>query len=244
MPAITSCRARRRRRRVSLKHGVDTDCADFGEGPEAGAKAIPTLSCAGLVPQSVMDNRSSGFSWPASGWACSIRRRPRPMPRPPRQRNGFARPSRLGAEGRARKHGAAEKLRPAAAQALREAHLVVGPLADQVPVMLGNYNGQPSRAVTALDGIKAAFPAAQVTYVPGTNFLRPLEVVPTTALRTAEGQPAVRRSIFPREDLSVSGAPHHPEWMRSSTSPSAAPRRCVRCGGGARRPAPPVSPAR
>ena len=53
---------------------------------------------------------------------------------------------------------------------------VIGPLADQVPVLLGNYNGEPSRAVTALDGIKAAFPGAEVTYVPGTNFLRLLDL--------------------------------------------------------------------
>jgi len=50
-------------------------------------------------------------------------------------------------------------------------------LADQVPVLLGNYSGQPSHAVTALDGIKAAFPNAEVTYVSGTNFLRQLEAV-------------------------------------------------------------------
>src|SRR5471032_1979373 len=40
---------------VSLKHGVDTDCADFGEGPEAGAKAYSDAIAQGLVPQSVMD---------------------------------------------------------------------------------------------------------------------------------------------------------------------------------------------
>jgi beta-glucosidase len=82
---------------------------------------------------------------------------------------------------------------------------VVGPLADQVPVLLGNYNNQPSRAVTALDGIKAAFPDAQIAYVPGTNFLRNAEPVPTSALRTPDGQPGVKAEYFPSADLS--GAP-------------------------------------
>ena len=31
---------------------------------------------------------------------------------------------------------------------------VIGPNADEVPVLLGNYNGQPSRATTALAGIR------------------------------------------------------------------------------------------
>ena len=48
---------------------------------------------------------------------------------------------------------------------------VVGPLADQTPVLLGNYHGEPTHTVSVLEGIKAAFPDAQITYVPGTQFL-------------------------------------------------------------------------
>ena len=40
---------------VSLKHGVDTDCADFGEGPVAAAKAYSDSVPQKLVPQSVVD---------------------------------------------------------------------------------------------------------------------------------------------------------------------------------------------
>ena len=50
--------------------------------------------------------------------------------------------------------------------------LVVGPLADSVKVLHGNYSGTASHAVTALEGIRRQFSAAQVTYMPGTNFLR------------------------------------------------------------------------
>ena len=48
---------------------------------------------------------------------------------------------------------------------------VVGPLADQTAVLLGNYNGYPTHTVTLLEGLKAAFPKATITYVPGTQFL-------------------------------------------------------------------------
>ncbi len=48
---------------------------------------------------------------------------------------------------------------------------VVGPLADQTEVLLGNYNGIPTHTVSLLEGMKAEFPHAKITYVPGTEFL-------------------------------------------------------------------------
>ena len=49
--------------------------------------------------------------------------------------------------------------------------VVVGPLAEQTDVLLGNYHGTPTHVVSVLEGMKAAFPDAQITYVPGTQFL-------------------------------------------------------------------------
>ena len=48
---------------------------------------------------------------------------------------------------------------------------MVGPLADSLHVLEGNYNGTPSRATTALDGIRKQFAGAQVTFTPGASFL-------------------------------------------------------------------------
>jgi beta-glucosidase len=48
---------------------------------------------------------------------------------------------------------------------------VIGPLAQSSRVLLGNYNGDPSKSTTALDGIRAQFAGAHVTFTPGTNFL-------------------------------------------------------------------------
>src|SRR5438552_16746092 len=50
--------------------------------------------------------------------------------------------------------------------------LVVGPLAESAQVLHGNYSGTASHAVTALEGIRKGFPGAQVSFEPGTNFLR------------------------------------------------------------------------
>jgi beta-glucosidase len=48
---------------------------------------------------------------------------------------------------------------------------VVGPLADQTAVLLGNYTGTPTHTVSFLEGLKSEFPKARITYVPGTAFL-------------------------------------------------------------------------
>ena len=69
---------------------------------------------------------------------------------------------------------------------------VVGPLADQTAVLLGNYNGTPTHTVTLLQGLKAAFPEAKITYVPGTQFLSNAGgVVPAAVLTTPEGKPGL-----------------------------------------------------
>jgi beta-glucosidase len=70
---------------------------------------------------------------------------------------------------------------------------VVGPLADQTRVLLGNYNGSPTHSVSLLDGLKAEFPKAKITFVPGTQFLRnDGNPVPDNLLTTADGKPGLK----------------------------------------------------
>jgi len=70
---------------------------------------------------------------------------------------------------------------------------VVGPLADQTDVLLGNYNGVPTHTVSVLEGMKAEFPKAQITYVPGTQFLsNEGSPVPASALTTPNGKPGLK----------------------------------------------------
>ena len=69
---------------------------------------------------------------------------------------------------------------------------VVGPLADQTAVLLGNYNGTPSHTVSVLEGMKAEFPKAKITYVPGTQFLsNEGNPVPASVFTTSDGKPGV-----------------------------------------------------
>src|SRR6202034_3865620 len=70
---------------------------------------------------------------------------------------------------------------------------VVGPLADQTKVLLGNYNGVPTHTVSVLEGLKAEFPGATINYVPGTQFLRSDGTpVPAALLTTPDGKPGLK----------------------------------------------------
>ncbi|MBS0419815.1 MAG: glycoside hydrolase family 3 C-terminal domain-containing protein [Proteobacteria bacterium] len=48
---------------------------------------------------------------------------------------------------------------------------VIGPNADDLDALLGNYNGTPSRPVTILAGIRARFPQSKVVSVKGTGLV-------------------------------------------------------------------------
>jgi beta-glucosidase len=70
---------------------------------------------------------------------------------------------------------------------------VVGPLADQTAVLLGNYNGTPTHTVSLLEGLKAEFPDAKITYVAGTQFLSNRgDPVPEKVLTTPEGKAGLK----------------------------------------------------
>jgi beta-glucosidase len=60
---------------------------------------------------------------------------------------------------------------------------VIGPNADDLDSLEGNYNGTPSKPVTVLAGIRERFPQSKVTYVQGTGLVRPVtRSIPNFAL--------------------------------------------------------------
>jgi beta-glucosidase len=70
---------------------------------------------------------------------------------------------------------------------------LIGPLADQTKYLLGNYNGVPTHTVSVLEGLNAEFPEAQISFVPGTQFLRKDgEAVPASAFTTSDGKPGLK----------------------------------------------------
>jgi len=60
---------------------------------------------------------------------------------------------------------------------------VIGSLADQTKVLLGNYNGIPTHTVSILEGLRKEFAGDTINYVPGTRFLsHDADPVPGSAL--------------------------------------------------------------
>ncbi|MCX7681300.1 MAG: glycoside hydrolase family 3 C-terminal domain-containing protein [Anaerolineae bacterium] len=72
---------------------------------------------------------------------------------------------------------------------------VIGPVADDLQVLLGNYNGTPAQAVTPLEGIRRKLkPGARVYYAHGCDVAKgvpTLSVIPSTCLRPADGNAGV-----------------------------------------------------
>lgn len=86
--------------------------------------------------------------------------------------------------------------------------VVIGPNANSVDALVGNYNGTPSQPITVYAGIKARFANSQVSFVEGTGWVGPpLEDVPDAALclDAACTQPGLQAEEF--KGIKVAGTP-------------------------------------
>ena len=86
---------------------------------------------------------------------------------------------------------------------------VIGPLANQTRVLLGNYNGIPTHTVSILEGLKKEFAGSTISYVPGTGFLSKVTEPVPNALLTTNGKPGVKVTYLKHdivsEEISSSG---------------------------------------
>ncbi len=74
---------------------------------------------------------------------------------------------------------------------------VVGPNADSVDPLLGNYNGTPSKPVTILDGIRKRFSDSTVLYAAGSSLTgSPLEPIPSEDLKDKSGKAGLTAEYF------------------------------------------------
>jgi beta-glucosidase len=93
---------------------------------------------------------------------------------------------------------------------------VIGPLADQTRYLLGNYNGTPSHTVSVLEGLKAEFPDAQITFEPGTQFLRHEgQLVPSSALTTDDGKSGLKADFSTGELFGAKPTPLASKYVSS-----------------------------
>jgi beta-glucosidase len=76
---------------------------------------------------------------------------------------------------------------------------VVGPLADQTGVLLGNYNGIPTHTVSILEGLRREFHDAEISYIPGTGFLSNLTRPIPDELLSADGKPGAKLTYLKQD---------------------------------------------
>ncbi|HVH71995.1 MAG TPA: glycoside hydrolase family 3 C-terminal domain-containing protein, partial [Candidatus Dormibacteraeota bacterium] len=82
---------------------------------------------------------------------------------------------------------------------------VVGPNADSLPVLLGNYNGTPSRFTTILDGIRKRFPSAKIPTAIGAPLTETSGILlPGAYIRAggANSRPGLSAEYFANTNLS------------------------------------------
>ena len=85
---------------------------------------------------------------------------------------------------------------------------VIGPNADSMDALVGNYYGTPSQPVTVLAGLKARFPDSKIIYAEGTGLVGPAEpAVPDSAFCADAGcnTPGLKMEVF--EGVDLKGAP-------------------------------------
>ncbi len=82
---------------------------------------------------------------------------------------------------------------------------VIGPTADTLSVLEGNYNGVPPEPVTLLAGIRARFHEAKIDYAQGSVFTTGGPApVPDTALQS-DGKPGLKAEYF--DNVTFAGKP-------------------------------------
>ncbi|HTB14774.1 MAG TPA: glycoside hydrolase family 3 C-terminal domain-containing protein [Bryobacteraceae bacterium] len=103
---------------------------------------------------------------------------------------------------------------------------VIGPNADDVDVLLGNYNGIPTAPITPLEGIRRKLGAQRVIYARGSELAAGVpnfEAIPQTALFTSNGpdrKPGLTGEYYNSCDFD--GKPHRPR-ARTATNPGVKP---------------------
>jgi beta-glucosidase len=80
--------------------------------------------------------------------------------------------------------------------------LVVGPLAEQTRVLLGNYNGIPTHTVSILEGLKQEFAGDTIQFMQGTGFLSKQTQPVPDALLTTDGQPGAKATYLSQNIVS------------------------------------------
>jgi beta-glucosidase len=157
---------------VAFKTGMDLICGDYRNHMSTEPAGIVSAVHGGLLPESVLDQSLArlftariklGLFDPAAG-------------------NVYAKIPATDNDTAAHRDTALRMARESLVLLKNSGNLlplrkapgtiaVIGPNADNLDALLGNYNGTPSHPVTVLAGIRARFAQSKVLYVPGAGLI-------------------------------------------------------------------------
>ncbi len=215
---------------ISVIRGMDSDCADgLGIGPRDDRDFQPFIDAVqqGYLPESVVDTAVARLF--TARIKLGLFDPPEMVPynkidvkeMDSAEHRAYAR--KLGNEAMVLlKNDGLLPLKPTVKKIA-----VVGPLADQARPLIGNYAGQPTHIVSILDGLRAEFPNATITFTPGTGFLRnDGDPVPNSILSNADGKPGLKAEYGEYRGFGRGGPgapPGGPVIPASATAGAAAP---------------------
>jgi len=200
---------------LSLRRGMDNECADFGVGRKDDGDYRPYIDAVhqGLLKESEVDTALTRLF---------IARMKLGMFDPPEMvpYSKIDEKELDSAEHRALARKLANEsmvllkndgILPLKTSGVKIA--LVGPLADQTRFLLGNYNGVPTHTVSVLEGIKAEFPKATIQYVEGTQFLSSRVAGAPASILSTDGKPGVKATYTDSKGLNLSNPAEKPKVL-------------------------------
>ncbi|MGZ3833347.1 MAG: xylan 1,4-beta-xylosidase [Mucilaginibacter sp.] len=85
---------------------------------------------------------------------------------------------------------------------------VIGPNADEKPVMLGNYNGYPANTISVLDGIKSKLPAGAIFYDKGCDITEDMITESFVGSSSFDGKTGIKATYWNNKDFKGDEAAH------------------------------------
>jgi beta-glucosidase len=169
---------------AGFKAGMDLICGDYRNRMTTDAPAIIAAVQQGLLPEAVIDRSLQRLF--TGRFALGLFDAPSQVPFSKITRQDYDTPAHRELSLRVAKASLVllkneNNLLPF--RAPPGAIAVIGPNADSIEALTGNYNGVPSQPVTVLEGIRRRFPQSRVIFAQGIGLAGPMETaIPVAAL--------------------------------------------------------------
>jgi beta-glucosidase len=166
---------------AALNAGTDLFCAEFGHNKSADPKIVVNAVRQGFVAETVLDTTVKRLMEARLRLGILKDAPPSPYATIPATLNDTPGHALLSLEAA---RASMVLLKNEGLLPLKQAPkkiVVIGPNAESVDALVGNYNGTPSAPVTLRAGLAERFPNSNVTFVEGTGHVgAPLKLVPAS----------------------------------------------------------------